>query len=259
MIPTNMNTLTFTRKNTYAILQLNRGKVNAINHEMVKEIRTAISEAASDESVKGVILTGIPNFFTAGLDVIELYSYNKHQITEFFADFGGMFIDLVTFEKPLVAAITGYSPAGGCVMAIACDYRIMAKGEKFTIGLNEVAVSIQISKNLIDAYSYWIGNGKAHQYILDGALLKVDQALNVGLINEAVALEEVLPRAEQQMQKYLSFHEEIFKNTKRKLRQDWLSKLEVDPKKDLQQAAELWWQPEIRSRMKAFVESLQKK
>lgn len=254
-----MNTIQLIKKENYAILQLKRGKVNAINHEMVKEIRMAVAEIASDDAIKGLILTGIPNFFTAGLDVIELYSYDKDQITEFFADFGGLFIDLVTFEKPLIAAITGYSPAGGCVMAIACDYRIMAKGEKFTIGLNEVAVSIQISKNLTDAYAFWIGAGKAHQYILNGSLLKVDEALEVGLINEAVELEQVLPRAEKQMQKYLSFHETIFKNTKRKLRQDWLSKLETDPEKDLKEATDMWWQPKIRSRMKAFVESLQKR
>ena len=254
-----MNTIQITRKENYAILQLNRGKVNAINHQMVKEIRAAVADIASDENTHGLILTGIPNFFTAGLDVIELYSYNKEQITAFFADFGGMFIDLVTFEKPLIAAITGYSPAGGCVMAVACDYRVMAKGEKFTIGLNEVAVSIQISKNLTDAYAFWIGSGKATQYILDGALLKVDEALEVGLINEAVELEEVLPRAEKQMQKYLSFHQTIFKNTKKKLRQDWLNKLETDPEKDLKQAADMWWQPEIRSRMEAFVKSLQKR
>jgi 3,2-trans-enoyl-CoA isomerase len=254
-----MNTIQLTKKENYAILQLKRGKVNAINHEMVKEIRAAVADVASDDRTHGLILTGIPNFFTAGLDVIELYSYDKDQITAFFTDFGGMFIDLVTFEKPLIAAITGYSPAGGCVMAIACDYRIMAKGEKFTIGLNEVAVSIQISKNLIDAYAFWIGYGKASQYILNGALLKVDEALEVGLIDEAVDLEEVLPRAEEQLKTYLSFHKGIFKNTKQKLRQDWLSKLETDPEKDLKQAAELWWQPEIRSRMKAFVESLQKR
>ena len=254
-----MNTIEITKKNQYSILQLKRGKVNAINHEMVKEIRNAMKDFSSDDSIKGVILTGIPNFFTAGLDVIELYSYDKKQISEFFSDFGAMFIDMVTFQKPLIAALTGYSPAGGCVMAIACDYRVMAKGEKFTIGLNEVAVNIQISKNLTDAYAFWIGKGKAHDYILSGKLLKVDEALEVGLINEAVDLEEVLPRAEKQMQKYISFHDEIFKNTKAKLRQDWLDKLETDPKKDLQQAAELWWQPEIRSRMKAFVDSLQNK
>ncbi len=254
-----MNTINVTRKDSYAIVQLNRGKVNAINHEMVKELRTSIKEISEDGQMGGLILTGIPNFFTAGLDVIELYSYDKDQITNFFEDFAGLFLDLVTFEKPLISAITGYSPAGGCVMAVACDYRVMVKGEKFTIGLNEVAVNIQISKNLIDAYSFWIGSGLAHKYILNGKLLKVDKALEVGLIDEAVELEEVLPRAEKQMQKYLSFHQGIFKTTKQKLRQDWLNKLERDPKKDLKEAADMWWQPEIRARLKAFVDSLQKK
>jgi len=254
-----MNTIQITRKDNYAILQLNRGKVNAINHEMVKEIRAAVAEFADSDDVKGLILTGTPHFFTAGLDVIELYSYDKEKITEFFADFGGLFIDLVTFEKPLVAALTGYSPAGGCVMAIACDYRVMAKGEKYTIGLNEVAVNVQISKNLTDAYAFWLGTAKAHHYILNGALLKVDEALEVGLINEAVDLEEVLPAAEKQLQKYLSFHEGIFKNSKKHLRQNWIDQLETDPKKSLKQASDMWWEPEIRARMKTFVESLQKK
>ena len=254
-----MNTIQVTKKDNYAILQLNRGKVNAINHEMVKEIRAAVAEISASDDIKGLILTGTPHFFTAGLDVIELYSYNKEQITDFFADFGGLFIDLVTFEKPLVAALTGYSPAGGCVMAIACDYRVMAKGEKYTIGLNEVAVNVQISKNLTDAYAFWLGAAKAHHYILNGALLKVDEALEVGLINEAVDLEDVLPAAEKQMQKYLSFHEGIFKNSKKHLRQNWIDQLETDPKKSLKQASEMWWEPEIRARMGAFVQSLQKK
>lgn len=254
-----MNTIQVTRKENYAILQLNRGKVNAINHEMVKEIRSVVADVAASDEVEGLILTGTPHFFTAGLDVIELYSYDKDKITEFFADFGGMFIDMVQFEKPLIAALTGYSPAGGCVMAVACDYRVMAKGEKYTIGLNEVAVNVQISKNLTDAYAFWIGTAKAHKYILDGKLFKVDEALNVGLIDEAVELEDVLSAAEKQMKKYLSFHQGIFKNSKKHLRQNWLDQLETDPEKSLKQASEMWWQPEIRSRMKAFVESLQKK
>ena len=95
-----MNTIQITRKENYAILQLNRGKVNAINHQMVKEIRAAVADIASDENTHGLILTGIPNFFTAGLDVIELYSYNKEQITAFFADFVGMLSYIDDIKKP---------------------------------------------------------------------------------------------------------------------------------------------------------------
>lgn len=254
-----MNTIQITSKNEYVILQLNRGKVNAINHEMVKEIRFALEDFSKDTKVKGVILSGIPNFFSAGLDVIELFSYNRNQMNQFFEDFGAMFLDLINFQKPMIAAITGYSPAGGCVLAIACDYRIMAAGEKYTIGLNEIAVNIQISQNLVDAYAFWIGTGKANQFILDGKLLHVKEAKDIGLIDEVTGLENVVPLAEQKMQQYLSADSEIFINTKYKLRKHLINHLEKDSKKDLQQAAELWWKPEIRSKMEVFVNSLQKK
>ncbi len=254
-----MNTVQLQTKENYTIVQINRAKVNAINHEVVKELIATFKKLAADTKTKGVVLTGIPHFFSAGLDVIELYSYDKAQIASFFTDFGHLHIQLATFAKPLVCALTGYAPAGGCVLAIAADYRIMAEGEKYTIGLNEVAVNIQISSNLIKAYAFWLGTSKANQFILDGRLLHVKEALLAGLIDKIVPLEEVVPAAEKQLQKYLRADEVIFKNTKKKLRAEWLSALEMDSKKDLNEAINLWWEPSIRAKMKAFVDSLQKK
>jgi 3,2-trans-enoyl-CoA isomerase len=254
-----MNTINIQKKDTYAIVQLSRPKVNAINHQMVKEITEAFTDLANDDAVKGVILTGTPHFFSAGLDVIELYGYDKAEIESFFSDFGSLHIQLVTFKKPLICAITGYAPAGGCVFAITADYRIMAEGEKYTIGLNEVAVNIQISENLIKAYSFWVGEGKASQFILDGKLLKGAEALEAGLISKIVPLDDVIPAAEKKMKQYLAANETIFKNTKQKLRKRWIDGLETEGSKDLAEAIQLWWSPEIRVKMKAFVESLQKK
>ncbi len=251
-----METIKIIRKEDYTIVQLNRGKVNAINHNMIQEIRTAFYDLEADDSVKGVIITGTPHFFSAGLDVIELYDYDEPKINEFFNDLGGMYIQLAKFTKPLVCAITGYSPAGGCVIAITADYRIMAEGEKYTIGLNEIAVNIQISSNLIRGYSFWLGEGKSNEFILDGKLLKVDEALSSGLVNAVYPLEDVLPKAEAKMKQYLRADEEIFKKTKYKLRKDWLDSLETNPEIDLEEAKMLWWKPEIRGKMKAFVDSL---
>lgn len=193
-----MNTIQITKKENYAILQLDRGKVNAINQEMVLEIRSAFADFTVNDTIQGVIITGTPHFFSAGLDVIELYSYDKIKIEQFFGDFGGMFLELVTFKKPLIAAITGYAPAGGCVIALAADYRIMAAGENYTIGLNEVAVNIQISNNLINSYTYWIGTGLANRYILSGTLLKVNEAKNCGLVDQVANLDDVVSAAESQ-------------------------------------------------------------
>ncbi|WP_411031610.1 enoyl-CoA hydratase/isomerase family protein [Spongiimicrobium sp. 3-5] len=254
-----METIEIEKKENYAIVRLNRGKVNAINHQMVTELTATFNDLQHNDTVKGVILTGIPHFFSAGLDVIELYGYNEKEIAAFFADFGTLHVQLATFPKPLVCAITGYAPAGGCVLAVAADYRIMAAGDKYTIGLNEVAVNIQISNNLVNAYAFWIGTGLAHKYVLEGKLLHVEEALTCGLVDAVLPLEEVLVRAEEKMRHYLQADETIFKNTKQKLRNTWLSNLETDGAKDLGQAITLWWSPPIRAKMKAFVDNLQKK
>lgn len=254
-----MNTLKRTDKPDYTIIQMDRGKANAINSEMVAELREVFRDLENDTSVRGVILTGKPHFFSAGLDLIELFQYDKKQISEFFKAFGSLYIQLVRFPKPFISAITGHSPAGGCVLAVASDNRYMAEGDKYVIGLNEVAVNIQISQNLIEAYAFWMGEGPASRYILEGALLSGPEALSAGLVDELLPPEDVLERAEAQMQTYMRADPEIWVNTKRKVRKHWLDLLDTDATYSLKEAAELWWKPEIRKKMEAYVHSFSNK
>ena len=79
-----MNTLKVTRENNYAIVQLDRGSANPINTEMLKDLLTCFNDLASNADIHGVILTGKERFFSAGLDVIELYAYDEHQVLELF-------------------------------------------------------------------------------------------------------------------------------------------------------------------------------
>lgn len=254
-----MNTLTIIKKEGYSIVQMNRGKVNAINYDMVQELRQVFREIENDNTVKGAILTGQPHYFSAGLDLIELFQYDKRQIEDFFHVFGALFIELMQITKPLISAITGHSPAGGCVLAVATDNRIMADGEQYIIGLNEVAVNIQISQNLIETYAYWIGDGLASRYVMEGKLLNGKEALSAGLVDELVPLEQVLPKAEAKIQHYLQADQEILVNTKIKLRKNLLSKLDLNAKNSLKEAATLWWKPEIRAKMEAYVKSFSNK
>ncbi|MEL6945218.1 MAG: enoyl-CoA hydratase/isomerase family protein, partial [Bacteroidota bacterium] len=161
-----MQTINLIKKEHYAILQIQRGKVNAINQLLVDEFRATVQEVQNSKTIRGLILTGTPHFFSAGLDVIELYDYNKSDIRNFFISFGKLHIELAKFTKPLVCAINGHAPAGGTVIAIAADYRIMADGEQYTIGLNEMAVNIPLSQMLIYAYSFWLGQSKANDFLL---------------------------------------------------------------------------------------------
>ena len=156
-----MNTLKRIDKEDYTLVQLNRGKVNAINAEMVKELREVFREIEDDPAVKGVILTGQPHYFSAGLDLIELFQYDKKQISDFFEAFGALYLQLVRFPKPFISAITGHAPPGGSVLAVTSDSRFMAEGDKYDIGLNEVADNEQISQNQTEAYAFWMGDWRA--------------------------------------------------------------------------------------------------
>lgn len=254
-----MKTLVLTKNESYTIVQMNRGKVNAINHEMVNELSEVFNILENDPEVKGVILTGQPHYFSAGLDLIELYRYDEKQIQEFFTAFGGLYLQLVQFKKPFISAITGHSPAGGCVLAVTSDNRYMAEGDTYVIGLNEVAVNIQISQNLTEIYAFWMGDGLAHRYILEGKLLNGKEALVAGLVDELVPLDKVLERSENQMKHYLKANQEILINTKKKLRKHLWDKLDLNAENSLKEATILWWKPEIRSKMKAYVESFTNK
>ncbi len=254
-----MNTVEVTYKDDYAIVQMNRGKVNAINFEMVQELRDVFHALEENTDMKGVILTGQPHYFSAGLDLIELFQYDKDQIRDFFTSFGALYLELVQFTKPFISAISGHSPAGGCVLAVTSDNRYMADGDRYVIGLNEVAVNIQISQNLTEVYAFWMGEGLASRYILEGKLLTGKEALKAGLVDELVPLENVLERAEKQMKLYMSADQEILINTKRKLRKHLLDKLDLKAENSLKEASELWWKPEIRAKMKDYVESFSSK
>lgn len=254
-----MTTLNITKKDKYTIVQLNRGKVNAINLEMVRELADVFQKLEEDDSVKGVIITGQPHFFTAGLDVIELYEYDETTMKSLFIEFGALYVQLAKFPKPLIAAITGHAPAGGTVLAIPCDYRVMVDGEKYTIGLHEILVNIGLSEGLINGYAFWLGKGLATRYLLKGKLMNANEAHAVGFVDEVCSLENVLEKAEQQMEQYLKAEPQIFQSIKYKSRKSWLEQLGKNAEAELKEGLEIWWKPEVRARMKGFVDRLAKR
>lgn len=251
-----METIRIDRRNNYAIMHLDRGKANAINHEMVKEIRNSVAALSQDKSVRGVIITGKPHFFSAGLDLIELAQYGYEEIKSFWTDFFGMMLDLAKFPKPTIAAISGHSPAGGAIIAITCDHRYMAEGDKYTIGLNEVAVGILISEPIFHLYSFWLGKKNAYQALLAGKLFTGPEAKEAGLVDEIYVLDELLAKAEEKMQQLLRANFFILSETKKVMRKDLWAKLSVDLTGELEDRAKYWMSPQSQESIKQIVEKL---
>lgn len=254
-----MNTLNITVQDRVAVIALNRGRSNAINAAMLNELQQIIRSIETDPAVAGVILTGNNNgFFSAGLDLIELYGYDEAQIREFWINFLSFIAALASFKKPLVSAITGHSPAGGCVLAICSDYRLMSEGN-YIIGLNEVPVGIIVPDSIFCLYSFWLGQAKASRFILEGKLMDPAKALAVGLIDELVRPESIITAAKRQMQKYIQLDATTWQQTKLNIRKELIARVQADQSEMLQIMLTQWWSPSTRSILQTIIQNLQKK
>ncbi|MGB4773608.1 MAG: enoyl-CoA hydratase/isomerase family protein [Daejeonella sp.] len=250
-----MNTIKVTIKDKIAIVALDRGKSNAINGEMVAELHQMIRNIENDTNIGGVILTGKQGFFSAGIDLIELYDYDEIQIREFWTNFLNMVTAFTSFKKPVIAAISGHSPAGGCVLALCCDYRLMAEG-KYIIGLNEIPVGIIVPDSIFNLYAFWLGNSAAYRYLLEGKLLSTVEALEAGLIDEVVHIDSLISAAERKIQKYIQLDWTTWQQSKLNLRKELISKVSADQTATLEIMLKQWWLPNTRSILHTIIQNL---
>lgn len=253
-----MNTIEVSIKDGLAIITLNRGKSNSMNREMVTELSDMLHNIENDANIGGVLITGKEHFFSAGLDLIELYNYSEEEAKDFWHVFLNFVAKITAFRKPLVAAINGHSPAGGCVIALACDARVMAEG-KYIIGLNEVPVGIIVPNSIFNLYAFWLGKANATRNLLEGKLFNPEEALNVGLVDELVKPESILTAAERKVRKYMAFERNTWQQSKINIRRELIASTGADQSADLEIMLKQWWAPSTRAILKTIIDSLQKK
>ncbi|HTS59264.1 MAG TPA: enoyl-CoA hydratase/isomerase family protein, partial [Terriglobales bacterium] len=174
-------------------LRLNRPPVNALSGELIRELRQHVEKAPWD-GMRALILSGLPGRFSGGLDLPLLVDLDHAQIRVVWRDLYGLIEALARSPIPTAVAITGHAPAGGTVLAIFCDWRVMADGD-FKIGLNEVAVGIPLPGVILAALRRLVGARQAERLSVSGELFSPQKALAVGLIDEVTALDQVIERA----------------------------------------------------------------
>lgn len=245
---------TKTEDHIYHIL-LDRGKSNAMDLQVVDELINAIDIAESDPAIEGLILSGKEGFFSAGLDLITLYAYDEAQMRQFWSRFMLLLQKLVAFPKPAVAAITGHSPAGGCVLAICCDYRVMAEGD-YVIGLNEIPVGIVVPNGIFKLYAFWLGEAKAYRSLLEGKLFHPSEAREVGLVDELVPLARIQNAAMQKIKTLTQYERNAWQSTKRNFRAELVQSLHDNTEEAIEQVLTQWWRPSTRAVLKTIIENL---
>lgn len=234
-------------------LRLARPPVNALNVELLRKLGEAIT-AGSQASA--IVITGQPGIFSAGLDVRGLLDVDREAVSALFIELWRTLRALAVSPVPVIFGLTGHSPAGGTVLAIHGDYRILALGD-FRMGLNEVQVGL-IPVPPIDAAFRRLVGGHAAQLLTRGALIDPATALRVGLVDELCEASQVPARALDVAREFCSLPREPMLRTRELARQDLIDLFgspEQSTRRERETAAlvsEFWFLPDTQARMRAM-------
>ena len=180
----NYQTISLAVEGPVATLRLNRpDALNALNSTMVSEIVKALDALEADDSVRCIVLTGSDKAFCAGADIKEMAKLSAAEIQE--SDpLGPVWDRAGSFEKPLVAALSGYALGGGLELAMCCDVIVASEGTK--LGQPEINIGIIPGGGGTQRLPRAVGKYKAMEMILTGAMITAEEGKALGLVNRVV-------------------------------------------------------------------------
>ena len=233
-------------------LRLARAPVNALNPALCHDLKQAL-DAALANGARGIVLAGGPKVFSAGLDVPYLLSLGDDQAALLQA--WNAFFDaaraLIACPVPVVAAIAGHAPAGGCVLALCCDYRVMADGP-YRIGLNETQVGLVAPEGIQALLARVVGPHRSERLLVAGALVDAAEALRIGLVDELTGIDAVAIRARVWLEELLLLPRQPVLETRRIARRDAIATLQPE-RIDLPRFIAAWTHPETQAALRAML------
>jgi enoyl-CoA hydratase len=184
-------------KDGILFITLNRPKqLNALNKKVFSELENILDRHAVDENVKCLIITGSgEKAFAAGADIKEFADFNEQEGKELAANGQRIFKKIELFNKPVIAAVNGFALGGGLEFAMACHIRLASDNARF--GQPEVSLGVTPGYAGTQRLIQLIGKGKAFELLMTGAMIKTDEALDLGLVNYVVSQEELLAKAQE--------------------------------------------------------------
>ena len=174
-------------------IRLDRPKMNALNIQVQEEIREAAAEAGARTDVKAVIVWGGDRVFAAGADIKQMQTMSYTDMVERSVPLMSSITSVARIPKPVIAAITGYALGGGCELALACDFRVVADDAK--LGQPEILLGIIPGAGGTQRLSRLVGASRAKEIIFSGRFVEAQEALHIGLADKVVPAADVYETA----------------------------------------------------------------
>ena len=222
---------------------LDRPPVNALNLDMFRWILDQLEQAQD----RPILLTGAGSAFSAGVDLKEILEMDPGSLREFLVALDEVVQRLYQYPAPTAVAVNGHAIAGGCILALVCDYRVMVTHERARMGLTEASIGVMFPPVTLEIIQRCIPGPSLQRVVLGAGLHSPQEALDLGLVD---ALDgEPLVRAREGIEQLSGFPAEAYASTKQRLRELAVQ----DNSRAIDEALDAWTSEETRTRMSSLL------
>ena len=249
-----MQTIQIEYHDGVALVTLNRPVTNALSLQLANELTEALARVKQDTGVRGLVLASSSGkFFSIGFDIPQLFELAREDFYIFYRAFNQVCTDLYTLPKPTVAAITGHAIAGGCILALCCDYRFIAAGHKL-MGLNEIKLGVPVPY-LADCILQRVAGVRNGRDMLDGGeFYPPEQLLQMGIVDRVLPLEQVLPESIEKAQSLGASPQSAFAMIKRNRVETVEARVLAHREEKERLFVECWYSDKARERLREAIE-----
>ncbi|AXA90907.1 enoyl-CoA hydratase/isomerase family protein [Massilia sp. YMA4] len=226
-------------------LRIARPPINLIDVGVLRALRQALAQAR-DSGQRGVLLSGAPGVFSAGVDIAALLEGDRADVREYWQQVFLLAAEMARSPVPIFAAVTGHCMAAGALLAVFCDYRVMARGA-WHVGLNEVRVGVALPECFHYAVRRVVGALNAERLLVFGRMLDPVQALDMGLVDELADPALVVDTAASRLRELLALPRRGMFETRAIARNDLASQFADIDALPLEAFVDAFLQPETQA------------
>jgi enoyl-CoA hydratase len=238
------------KRSGVTVVRLAHGKVNALDLELLLEITGVMRDLDPNGAV---VITGSGTVFSAGVDLRRIVAGGRPYVREFIPALSGAFLAIFDHPGPMVAAIDGHAIAGGCVIAAACDVRLMSGG---MIGLAELSVWVPFPSAAMEILRHALGPAAGH-LVLTAGLLDATQAQSIGLVHAVTGPDVLLDSAVHRAEQMAQVPAEVFEFSKRQLQRPARARLSGREDDD-EAVLAMWSSDRTREAIAQYLETLKR-
>ena len=244
---------TTTEQDSIAWVEMNHGKVNAMDREFCEEFARLLDKMSQSDSIASMVLTGQGRIFSAGIDLKRLLREPESYVIPYLDSFERLIFKLFRFPKPIVAAVNGPAIAGGCILAAACDFRVGLESAK--IGLPELRIGVPLPIICVEVMRSVLARQSFYEIVNIGATYHGKKAVEVGLLNELADRDNLNSLAAHHAQQLTAIPPTVFALSKEQLRFPYLSNAEQLTERIGPQIREIWQSGWLRKVIHEYVEN----